>query len=86
MSDDRALFRRAADYRRRIASRPQRPEQTCAKAVAAWRAPMPEHGEEGAAIIDESHARRPTALPMPVARRGAASGHAAFRERLVDER
>jgi glutamate/tyrosine decarboxylase-like PLP-dependent enzyme len=57
VSDDRALFRRAADhaadYRRSIATRPQRPEQAYAEAVAAWQAPTPEQGEEGAAIIDD---------------------------------
>jgi glutamate/tyrosine decarboxylase-like PLP-dependent enzyme len=57
VSDDRDLFRRAAehaaDYRRDIATRPQRPEQTYAEALAAWQGPTPERGEDGAAIIDD---------------------------------
>jgi glutamate/tyrosine decarboxylase-like PLP-dependent enzyme len=57
VSDPRDLFRRAAehaaDYRRDIATRPQRPEQSYAEAVAAWQAPTPEQGEDGATVIDD---------------------------------
>lgn len=57
MSDDRKLFRRAAehaaDYRATIAARPQRPEQSYAEALLAWQAPTPEQGEDGATIIDD---------------------------------
>jgi len=57
VSDGRELFRRAAEhaanYRQFISQRPQRPEQSYAEAAAAWQAPTPEHGEEGAAIIED---------------------------------
>jgi glutamate/tyrosine decarboxylase-like PLP-dependent enzyme len=57
VSDHRHLFRRAAelaaDYRRDIATRPQRPEQSYAEAVAAWQAPTPEQGADGATVIDD---------------------------------
>lgn len=57
MSDDRALFRRAAehaaDYRQTLAGRAQRPEQSYVEALAAWQVPTPEQGEDGAAIVDD---------------------------------
>ncbi|HTE36009.1 MAG TPA: aspartate aminotransferase family protein [Reyranella sp.] len=57
MSNDRDLFRRAAehaaDYRQTIATRPQRPEQSYAEAVRAWHAPTPEQGTADTAVLDD---------------------------------
>ena len=54
---DSELFRRtaelAAEYRRTLESRPQRPEQTYAAAARAWQAPTPEAGADDTSVIDE---------------------------------
>ncbi len=51
------LFRRTAElaaaYRRDIAARPQRPEQSYAEAARAWQAPTPERGAEPLQVIEE---------------------------------
>ena len=69
MSDDRELFRRAAehavDYRRSIATRPQRPEQTYAEALAAFEAPTPEQGSRRQAVIDDAGRSAPTRACTP---------------------
>jgi glutamate/tyrosine decarboxylase-like PLP-dependent enzyme len=57
VSDDRELFRltaeQAAEYRRTIGERLQRPSQSYADAVAAWDAPTPQAGEPEAKVIAE---------------------------------
>lgn len=54
---DGELFRRtaelAAEYRRTLESRPQRPEQTYAEAAEAWQATTPETGVDETSVIDE---------------------------------
>lgn len=51
------LFHRAAahasTFRREVADRPQRPEQTYAEAHQAWQAPTPEQGTDALHVIDE---------------------------------
>ena len=57
MSDDGELFHRtaalAAEYRRTLESRPQRPEQSSAEAAQAWQQSTPETGKDAASVIDE---------------------------------
>jgi glutamate/tyrosine decarboxylase-like PLP-dependent enzyme len=57
VTDTGDLFRltaeRAAEYRRRVAEGPHRPEQSYAEAAALWDAPTPETGEDESEVIAE---------------------------------